>query len=109
MAVRSLNEIGCDSRAGRHERLPWSRTKRIKTIAATLALALLIPISGFALSTALLMARARHSLPSSLDIVRYRPAEATTVYSSDGVLLASFQMGDRRIVPLTQISKHMID
>src|ERR1044071_5761548 len=87
----------------------WSRAKTVKTWLASSALAILAFIALFLIYVIVVIARERPTIPSLAEIAAFHPTEATTIYSSDGVLLAKLETGHRKVVDLKQISPNLIN
>src|SRR5947199_1192218 len=83
-------------------RATWRPRKLWSTALAAGALVLLCILTAVVVGFTLLLLRIRPTLPSAAAIAAFRPAEATTVWSSDGVLLAKLQIENRKVVPLEQ-------
>lgn len=86
-----------------------SRRKRVMTILASVALAVLSVAGVGLLALTALLLRVRPTLPSVAQIAAFQPASATHIYSSDGVLLATLQIENRKPVQLREISPKLID
>jgi penicillin-binding protein 1A len=86
-----------------------NRRKLIKTILASIVLAILSVAALGMLALTVLLLRVRPTLPSVAQISAFQPASATRIYSSDGVLLATLQAENRRPVQLHDIAPKLID
>src|SRR5438045_9665585 len=93
----------------KRERQPWTRAKVIKTVVAWTVLSVLLVVSAFALYITILIVRIRPTIPSLAQISAFHAREATSIWSSDGILLANLEIGRRKVVPLKEISRHLID
>lgn len=80
----------------------------VKALAALLASVLLVAASAATL-VLLYVAEALHDLPDMDDPAAFRVAQPTKIYSADNVLLASFYLENREIVPLSQISTNLVN
>ncbi len=86
-----------------------SRLRLVKTAAASIALAgLTVPAIGILGLTGLMLS-VRSTLPTVAQIAAFQPAAATNVYSSDGVLLATLQIENRKPVPLKEIARQLVE
>jgi penicillin-binding protein 1A len=91
------------------KRTTWSRKKIIKTVLASVALAVLTILTFCGAAVTLMMLRIRHTLPSITKIALFQPSVGTRIYSSDGVLLATLQIENRQPVPLSAVSPKLVD
>jgi penicillin-binding protein 1A len=88
---------------------PWTLKRKVKTALAVTFIIAATAAAITAIAFSVLIARVRATLPSVAKIATYRPSEGTTIWSSDGVLLAKLQMENRKVVPLEKISKRLQD
>ena len=93
-------------RRGLH--LDW-KSKRTRTILIGTLLIVLAVSAIAAAALAIMVARLRPTIPTMAQIASYKPVEATKIYTSDGILLAKLQIENRKVVPLNQISRHLVD
>src|SRR4051812_47239112 len=84
--------------------LPRINRRKAKTIAASMALTILAPMAVGLIYLNVMLIRVRSPLPTAAQISAFQPASATTVYSSDGILLATLQIENRRPVSLKEMS-----
>ncbi len=88
--------------------IDW-KNKKTRTILLTILLGILAGAALAAIALTLTIIRLRATLPTIAQIASYQPAEATKIYSSDGILLARLQMQNRKVVKLRDISRDLID
>ena len=86
-----------------------SRRKLIYTILASVATLLIAMAAVAVLSLTVLLLRVRPTLPTVAQIAAFQPASATKIYSSDGQLLATLQIENRRPISLKEISPKLVD
>src|SRR2546421_10519646 len=97
-------------RAPKRRRLTidWKRNK-VRNVLLSVVLVILAIAAGGALWLAGAIARLRPTIPTVAQIASYRPVESTTIYSSDGTLLAKLQIENRRVVKVDEIAKPLRD
>ena len=96
----------------RADRRSVSGRRHMRTFktAFTAALILLLGAAAVAaIAVAAMIVSLRTTIPTISEITSYTPAEATKIYSSDGMLLAKLQIENRKVVRLEEISPSLID
>jgi 1A family penicillin-binding protein len=81
---------------------------RWKATLAWMLLVTLMTASVLVLAFTMLVVRLRPSLPTAMQIALYSPPVGTNIYSSDGELLATLQLENRKVVPLKEVSPDFV-
>lgn len=93
-------------RARRHHAKPGRTVARVASVAALLSVTILL---AGALSAAAVVQTWLKDLPDYTDPAAFEVAQATKIYSADGVLLARLYLENRTVVPMSQIATDMAD
>ncbi len=84
------------------------RRFRWKTALAWTLVGLFSVASVLVLAFTLVVVKLRGTLPTAMQIATYQPTVGTNIYSSDGVLLATLQLENRRVISLKDVSPDLI-